>query len=106
ATPGSASLTIRCASASPATYPRFASDASIPAKLPPTTVADFFGLRWGLGPPGTHTIFLAFTAAGSLADGVINLEDIVALATKQVTVAPCSPRAHVTERPGESRGAR
>ena len=43
---GSSSLVVRCASSSPATFPRFATGASIPAGLPPTSVPDFFGLRW------------------------------------------------------------
>ena len=88
ATAGSSSLAIRCASASPATFPRFTAGTSIPAGLPTTTVPDFFGLTWSSAQPGPHTVFMAFTVAGSLADGVIHDEDLVAFATDAVTIGP------------------
>ena len=86
ATEGSSSLVIRCASASPATFPRFAAGASIPAGLPPTSVPDFFGLRWSPDQTGSHLVFMIFTVPGSLADGVIHEEDIIAFAADPVTV--------------------
>jgi hypothetical protein len=82
----SAKLVVSCASASPATFPRFAVGASIPAGLPPTTLPDFFGLSWLSAPTAPHVVFMAFTAPGSLADGTVGPDDIIA--TDTVTVAP------------------
>jgi hypothetical protein len=83
----SAGLTVRCASASPATFPRFASGVFVPAALPPTTLSDFFGLGWP-SQGGAHVVFVAFTVPNSLNDGVINANDIVSIDTKTVTITP------------------
>jgi hypothetical protein len=84
----SSGLTVVCASASPATFPRFASSVFVPAALPPTTLADFFGLEWLASHSGSHLVFVAFTVPGSLNDGTIDAGDIVALDTTTVTVQP------------------
>lgn len=82
---GSESLVVRCASESPATFPRFAAGADIPAGLPPTTLPGFFGLKWM--QTGANTVFMVFTKAGSLADGVIHPEDVIALAAEPVNLS-------------------
>jgi hypothetical protein len=84
----SPTLAVRCASASPATFPRFAAGASIPAGLPPTTLPDFFGLSWASASSGRYVVFMAFTPPGSLADGTTGPGDIIAIDSDTVTVAP------------------
>jgi hypothetical protein len=82
----SSSLTIRCASASPATFPRFAAGVSVPAGLAPTTLSDFTTVGWPSSSGGTHVVFAALTVPNALADGVIGPSDVIAAGTKTVTV--------------------
>jgi hypothetical protein len=82
---GSPTLTVRCASSPPSTFPRFAGT-GIPGDLPPTTLADFFGLAWPAATGGPHVVFMAFTPAGALSDGSIGPNDIIVVDSKTVTV--------------------
>jgi hypothetical protein len=88
ATEGSPGLTVRCASASPATFPRFSTGTSIPNWAATTTVSDFFSLAWPSAAAGADTVFMALTASGALADGITGANDVIAFDTKTVTIAP------------------
>jgi hypothetical protein len=84
---GSSSLVVRCASQSPATFPRFVAGASLPAALPSTTVSNFFGLAWPSTAPGSYSVFLILTTPNSVADGGVAASDVIAATTKTVTIA-------------------
>jgi hypothetical protein len=86
-TEGSSALTVRCASASPATFPRFSTGTSIPTWAAATTMSDFFALAWPSSSAGADTVFMALTAAGALADGTIAAGDVIAFDTRTVTIA-------------------
>jgi hypothetical protein len=82
---GSSSV-IRCLSASPASFPKFAASASIPAG--PTTLTHFFSFEWPPAPAGTYTLFVVFTVPGSLDDGDIGPSDIIAIGSDTLTFSP------------------
>jgi hypothetical protein len=88
ATPGASTVTVRCLSASTASFPKFASSVSVPGALAATTVPNAFSFVWPSLPAGTYTVFLAFTVPGSLADGTLNAADIITIATDTVTLSP------------------
>jgi hypothetical protein len=85
---GSSGLTIRCASDSPATFPRFATNVALAAGQPATTLADFARVTWPSSSPGSDTVFVALTASGGLLDEAFNSNDIVAMDSKTVTISP------------------
>jgi len=87
-TDGLAHFVIRCASASPASFPRLFAGASIPAGLPATTFPGFFGFVWPPAPAGPYTVFMAFTVPGSLAHGSIGPGDTIVVATDTLTFSP------------------
>ena len=78
-------MAVRCASAPPSTFPRFAASSVVPALLPPT-VADFFGLVWPQAPSGVYTLFMALTAPDSLAAGAPLAGNVLALSLANVTL--------------------
>ena len=85
---GSPTFTIRCRSWSPATYPAYAKNVTVPAGLPPTQLPGLFNVAWPTAPAGTYTVFLALTVPGSAADGRTDPGDIVVQATQTITLSP------------------
>jgi hypothetical protein len=83
---GGSTFTVRCASASPATFPRFASGITIPT-VSRAIASDFMTLGWPSSASGTAVVFLAFTRPGSLADGRIDDNDVMAIDSKTVTIS-------------------
>jgi hypothetical protein len=88
ATQGASTFTVRCHSASAASFPKYLSGVSVPAGLAATTVPDVFHFVWSSLPAGTYTVFLALTASGSLADGTVHSADIITIASDSVTLSP------------------
>ena len=88
ATPGASTFTVRCLSASAASFPKFATGVSVPASLAATTVSNAFNFVWSSLPAGAYTVFLALMVPGSLADGTIGGADIISIATDSVTLSP------------------
>ena len=86
-TAGSSSLTVRCASASPATFPRFAAGTTIPAGLGATTPTNL-AIAWPPTAGGAHVVFIALTVPGALADGNVGPNDVLAVDSRTVTVMP------------------
>lgn len=81
-------LVIACASANPATFPRFVAGISLPGGLPTTVVPDFFSLLWPVTTPGQYIVFIALTTLDAFLDGTISPGDIIALALTVVTLSP------------------
>jgi hypothetical protein len=88
ATQGSATFTVRCSSASAASFPAYARGVTVPAGLAPTAVTDVFHFVWPSLPAGTYTMFVALAVPGSLADGTIDSGDVMIAATDSVTLSP------------------
>ena len=88
ATPGSATFTVRCSSASAASFPAYTRGVTVPAGLAPTAVTDVFHFAWPSLPAGTYTMFVALVVPGSLADGTIDSGDVMIAATDSVTLSP------------------
>ena len=86
ATAGSPTLVVRCASQSPATFPRFVANASLPAALPSTTLSNFFGLSWPSGAPGSYSVFVILTKPNAVADGAVAPSDVIAVNSKSITL--------------------
>jgi len=79
-------VVIRCLSAEPASFPKFVAGETIAAGA--STLASYFTLVWPEAPPGTYTIFVAFAVPGSLGDGDIGPDDIIAIASSALTFSP------------------
>ena len=82
----SSGVAIRCLSSSPASFPRFVAGGSIAAGA--STLASYFSFVWPAAPAGTYTIFVAFAVPGSLGDGDIGPDDIIAVASSALTFSP------------------
>ena len=87
ATGGSSGFTVRCASASPATFPRFAAGYAVPGGAP-VNLPDFFALDWPSSSSGAHVVFMSLAAPNSLADGSLDAGDVIATDSKTVTISP------------------
>jgi len=91
ATGGSSGFTVRCASASPATFPRFAAGYAVPGGAP-VNLPDFFALDWPSSSSGAHVVFMSLAARlaapNSLADGSLDAGDVIATDSKTVTISP------------------
>ena len=82
----SSGVAIRCLSASPASFPKFVAGGTIAAGA--STLANAFSFVWPAAPAGTYTIFVAFAVPGSLGDGDIGPDDVIAIASSALTFSP------------------
>jgi len=82
----SSGAVIRCLSASPASFPKFVAGGTIPAG--PSTLASYFSFVWPAAPAGPYTVFVAFAVPGSLGDGDIGPDDVIAIASSALTFSP------------------
>ena len=76
----------RCLSASPASFPKFVAGGTIAADA--STLASYFSFVWPTAPTGTYTIVVAFAVPGTLGDGDIGPDDIIAIASSALTFSP------------------
>jgi uncharacterized repeat protein (TIGR01451 family) len=84
-----ASAQVTCLSAPAETFQPFASNVTLPAALPSTTLSDFFKYTWGTTElAGTYTFFLALTPVAAFADGQVGPSDLLAIGAQTVTFDP------------------
>jgi hypothetical protein len=74
---GPSNFVVTCLSASSPNIVPFAQNVSLPAALPPTTLANFLHFLWPLAlPGGAYTFFAALAEVGTLNVGVIGRDTV------------------------------
>jgi uncharacterized repeat protein (TIGR01451 family) len=85
-TQGFASSVTTCLSQVPQNTPALVTNFQLPAGMPLTSFPDLFGLQWTSSiPRGTYTFFIAVTRAGAFADGRMDGNDVLSVASQTVT---------------------